>query len=274
MDIDGNIIASEHYEYDGPIIACKGEVHVPPPSDDEIAIQRETLEMMRASRDLQDQFLPILLETSGYRYDDEGNLAKIPYDEYLESMDPVMRSQYENLQTIQEQTAKALKGELDVSPALEQQITDQKKQLDDNMSRRLGSNWQQSSAGIRANQEFNKSSESLREQARRGSIGQYSQLGYGGTSLMGLTPASQTGLAQGITSGSSSMVPMYQSALQPYQNERNMQMQAAQFNSQNSGSLIGDIAGLAGGALLGSMTGGIGTGIGASLGSAIGGALV
>jgi len=239
IDIDTNeVIEEDSFEYDGPIEECKGDVNVPPPSQEEIMLQKEILSQLQDSRQLQEQFMPLLLQSSGYKYDDNNKLVKMGYDEYLDTLDPIMRKQYENLDLIQERTNQALKGELPVSAALEQGISDQRQQMDENLSRRLGSNYALSSAGIKSSQEFDKSSEALREQARQGAINQYANLGYGGTQLLGLTPQGQNSQAAGLSSYNSSLIPSYSSALQPYQNQRNMQLNANMQNSQNSSNMM------------------------------------
>ena len=234
IDIDTeDILEEDSFEYDGVISECKGNVSVPPPSEEEKALQAEILDQLKSSRALQEQFLPIMMQTAGYKYDDSGKLVKMNYDEYLESLDPAMRMQYENLALIQEQANKALKGELPVSSALEKGLESQKKNLEEDLSRRLGSQWSQSSAGIAAQQEFNQGAESLREQARQGLIQNYSGIGLAGNQAYGVNPSSQLGIQSSLSSSGTGLIPYYNAALQPYQNQRNMQLQANMANAQN-----------------------------------------
>lgn len=72
------------------------------------------------------------------------------------------------IQTLQEQRSlKALKGELDVSPALEQDISVRSRQLHERLRRDLGEGYQTSTPGIQALQEFGAYTDSLREGERR-----------------------------------------------------------------------------------------------------------
>jgi len=257
--VTGETIFEESYEYQGPVVECKGGgASVPPPTSEEIQIQKEILSQLQDSRSLQDKFMPLLMETSGYKYDDDNKLVKMPYEEYLETLNPAMKIQYENLELIQDKANRALKGELPVSAALEKGISSQRQALDDDLSRRLGSNWAQSSAGIQSSQEFNRNAEMMREQARNNAISQYSGLGLQGNQIYGLTPSQSAQQIGGITGYSSSLIPTYQGALQPYQNQRNLQTQASMSNAQSESSMmgslfsgVGNIAGMGLGSFLG-----------------------
>lgn len=242
MDLDGNVLESISEEYNGQIAECKGNIQVPPPSEEERAIQREILEQMQTSSDLQKQFMPFMLEATGYKYDDQGNIVKMPYEEFLNTLDPVERGQYENLRLIQEKTAQALEGKLPISQQMETNLKEQKQEMEENLARRLGPNWRLSSAGIKSMQEFNTAAEMLRESARRGMVSDYSQLGYAGAGTYGLTP--QTSLQQpaSLTGYSASLMPTFQSALQPYQFQRSMQFQANAAKQQAKNALWTSLA--------------------------------
>jgi hypothetical protein len=256
IGIDGEIIEEVSEEYEGPVVECKGNYTVPPPTEEEKAIQREILDQLRDSRQLQQQFMPMLLESSGYRMDAGGNISKMPYEEYLQTLDPSVRQSYENLLTIQEQTAKALKGELAVSPALEQELADQERQLKESMGRRLGADWQTSTAGVQALQEFEKKASSLREQARFGKIQTYGGLGAQGQQTYARSPSAQVSFGSNIPSYSSGLIPMYQGALQPFQQQRQMQLQANLAKAQ-AGDPFMNVLGTIGGVTLGSFLGGL-----------------
>jgi len=251
INIDTNeIVEEDSFEYNGKISECKGgSVSVPEPTAEEKELQKEILTQLKESRTLQEKFLPILMETSGYKYDDSGNVVKMGYDEYLDSLDPTMRTQYENLQLIQEQAQKALQGEI-ASPLLEKSLSSQKQQMEENLSRRLGSNWGQTSAGLLAQQEYNTGADIAREQVRNNAINTYGGLGLSGNEAYNLTPASQLQTASGVAMSGTSLLPYYSSALQPYQNQRDMQLKANIQNAQNSSnqlsSLYRSVGGLVG----------------------------
>jgi hypothetical protein len=248
--VDNSIIEEDSFEYDGEIFECKGgSVKVPPPTPEEKEIQKEILDQLKESRELQKQFLPLLLQTAGYKYDDEGNLIKMGYDEYLDSLDPAMRLQYENLQLIQEQANKALSGEFENSAALEKNIANQKLNLEEDLVRRLGSQWGQTSAGLTAIQNFEKNAEILREQEREAAINRYGGLGLQTNQSYLNNQQIKTGMASGLSSYGTNLIPSYSSVLQPYQNQRNLQLQANMQNTSRNDALwsgLGQTAGMLG----------------------------
>lgn len=186
---------------------------------------------------------PIELEALGYKQLPDGTLEKIPVVQ-----DELSKLYYEN-------AIKAAKGELPVSPALEADLTQQKNALAENLSRRLGSNWQTSTPGIQSLSEFDKRAGLLREEARRGQMttGESllsSRMGY-------LTDQNQQNYNQTqnwnlpryqVSSG------MYSNAMQPYQFNREMQYQSDYNNKMIKSQ---DRAGMMG--LLGQGVGTVGT---------------
>lgn len=77
----------------------------------------------------------------------------------------------ENIQRMQlERTQAALEGELPVSPALEQNLSEQEKNLRARLRDQLGPGFETSTPGIEALAEFEQRSEALREEARRGQL--------------------------------------------------------------------------------------------------------
>lgn len=123
---------------------------------------------------------------------------------------------------------KALKGELPVSEATMQTEEEERAQLAESLSRKMGSNWQTTTAGIQAMSEFDQRWEVIKDAERRGTI----QSGMGslisGAGVAEGTNAQQFQQLLGLAgqyggSGSSSMVnaglggllstPMYSSGL-------------------------------------------------------------
>ena len=176
--------------------------------------------------------------TSGYR--------RMTEDERLAVMSPTERANYDILKLQQDRMTKALKGELPISPALEEDIAKQEAGLEESLSRRLGSGWETSTPGIQAKSEFDKRSGLLREEARRGEL----------TTGQGLLLAQQgymSGARQeeqaGYTGYGNRLFPLMQgagAAQQPYQFNRQLGFQANQVDAQSSGKTWGAVGSLAG----------------------------
>lgn len=235
-------------------------VNYPEPTEDELAIQKMALDEMNKSAAMREQLMPYFMESLGYRENEEGELVKLTSEEYIETLDPATKLQYENNLLLQERQQQALKGELPVSAAMEKSLGEREAALERDLSQRLGPQWKQSSVGITAMDKMKTSSELMRDQARRGEILQMS----------GLTTPPQggyqkAGLAQ--LSSPSSFLQNYPSMLQPYQSQRSGQFNAQQMNAQQRSQTLGGI-----GSLLGTAAGigsfflpGVGPAIGASI---------
>lgn len=113
---------------------------------------------------------PVLLDAMGYKKDESGN-----YVATGETADPIQTQ-------LKQQYEEALSGKTDISPNLEAQIQKQQKTLEEDLSRRLGPDWRNTTPGIQAIEEFNKNADLVREESRRGMVesagGQY--MGYTG----------------------------------------------------------------------------------------------
>lgn len=186
----------------------------------------------------------------------------------LESQLRIQPAQEEIFALQQKRQLAALKGELPVSPALEAEIGQQKTALNEDLSRRLGSNWQTTTPGQQAMSEFERRSGLLREEARRGEI--TSGAGILASQTAGLLSSAQAAskyqssqpnflnFPTGTTSQdyynySNRLSPLmqgYGQAQQPYQYYGGLQYQANAANAANSQA---SSAGLLGG--LGSLVG-------------------
>lgn len=116
-----------------------------------------------------------------------------------------------------ERTLKALRGELEIDPALERDIKEQGTTLKDRLRQQLGAGFETSSAGIESLQKFEEGANVLRSQARRGELTlaeqlsmarQGADLAQGGMAigasqarLPGADPLSSGGFAFGIGQG-------------------------------------------------------------------------
>lgn len=258
-DIDGNVLEDSHYEYSGDISECKGTtVEAPVPSEEETQLRREILLQLQESRQLQQEFMPFLLAQSGYKRDESGNIIKMSPEEYVGNMDPLQRQQYENLLLMQERQGKALRGELPISLQLEAGLAKQKELSETDLSRRLGSQYKQSSAGILSETALDKNAELIREQARRGEISQLYGLTGGAEQSYQGGVANRMGIIGGMVGQQSGLIPAYQSALNPYAQDRQLEYNASVQNARMKNerltgmyNIIGTTAGIGLGGFLG-----------------------
>ena len=190
-------------------------------------------------------------------------------EELVAQMTPVERRNYELDKQYYERSQQALSGTLPVSPALEEELARQEKELSDMLAQRLGPNWQLSTPGIKTMSDFKQSAELLREEARRGAIStgegllassanralQYQQSADGGYSFSpnALTVGNYLNTLSGTTGNKLYSVPQLYSGLTqatggimaPYQSERmnvyNNQVSAAMQSSANKAALYGSL---------------------------------
>lgn len=194
-------------------------------------------------RDIENQRL--ILEQPTYR--------KATGDELMAGMTPLERAQYENAMLQADYTGKALRGELEVSPALERSIQKQAGITAENIARSGGLN---STPGIQRERAFNEYADLVREEARRGMIsaGTSNEIARGGLALNQTNSAINN--LGGVSQTYLPYVGAYNSTLAPYLADRQMQFQAnatnAQADAQRSAGLMGGIGNLIG----------MGTGIG------------
>lgn len=181
------------------------------------------------------------------------------------SLEERLKDQADIDRAMQERQLAALEGRLPVSPALEQNINNQRKKLEQTLSSRLGPNWMLSTPGIQAIQQFEQSAELSREEARRGQLAMGAQIlsPYQATQLSPaqvaypLVNRESTAPALGLYSSQNyGLLDRVPGLLQPYQTQRQMGLQADMANTQNRTSLAGATLGMLGGVA------GIGAGLG------------
>ena len=218
----GEAVAEDSFEYTGPVVECKGGgVTVPGPSAEERELQAMQLSELKKQSAMQEEFMPFYLENMGYGRDESGALYRLePQKDELE-------------QAYYDRQLQALKGELPISPAMEKQLTDQRSQTEEALNQRLGAGWNTTTAGIQAMSEFDKRAEMLREEARRGQISTGEALLESRAGFV--AGQNQQQLANTANTGAYFVNPgVYQAALQPYQQQRQMETNALMFNAQNS----------------------------------------
>lgn len=229
-------------------------VEAPKPSNEETQLMQQQLEILKQSRAEQELIKPYVMQSMGLTQETtpEGvtSYRRLTEEERLASMTPVEKSAYEALGLQQERQIKALKGLLPVSPALESEIEKSGLDLKEDLSRRLGSNWQLTTSGTQASSEFDKKAGLLREEARRGEINtgtglMLSQMGY-----MGANQQAQQGAYTGYGQRLFPLTEAYGQAQQPYQYYAGLMNRAnianAQSSSAGSAGLLGGLGSLAG----------------------------
>lgn len=193
----------------------------------------------------------------------------------------MQRKEIEGL--LNERSLKALRGELEVDPALERDIRNQRETLRERLQNQFGSGFEGSSPGIEALQRFEESAEVLRSQARRGELTLAEQLSVarqgadiaqGGSGiaatqarLPGIDPLAAGGFAfgmgqgnqqsqtqlrsvlaspLGIAGGLGQVAAGFQMPIGSMQQDRQMQLNASIVNAQNQTSMMGGIGSLFG----------------------------
>ena len=253
-------ICSDSYDYEGPVVLCKGDttVEAPKPSGEELALMREQLTILRQQRSESERIKPFLLKTMGL-VEEAGAFRSMTEEERLAGMTPNELLAQKALTLSQERQIAALEGKLPVSPALEEGLARQEKMLRENLSRSLGAGWETTTPGIQSLGEFQQRAGLLREEARRGEIA-------GGTGLIlaqrnyltGAKGAQQTGYV-GLGQRLFPTFGAYGQAMQPYQHQRGLELQAriatAQAAAQEQAALYGGLGQAAGMAATAAMLG-------------------
>ena len=182
-----------------------------------------------------------------------------------------------------ERSLKALKGELEIDPALERGLKEQEETLRERLSAQLGPGFETSSAGIEAMRKFEESAEVLRSEARKGVLTLSEQLslsrqgadiaqggfnvGASQAQIPGISPLSTAGFSFGAQNaglqtqgalrslisqplqtvgGLGQVAAGFQMPIGTMQQDRSMQLQANMQNAQNSMSMMGGIGSLFG----------------------------
>lgn len=252
IDIEsGKVIEEQGYDYDGPVAECKGgtTVQAPQPTAEEIALQKEQLNILRQQRAETEQMRPYVLSGMGL-VEEDGTLRYMTEDERLAGMSELEQQQYDIARQQQERLSQAYAGELPISPAMESELQKQEQQMTEALSQRLGSNWQQTTAGQQAMVEFQKNAGLLREEARRGAMTTEGGMLLSNLGYLGNTQGMQTSQAAQYPSRTAGLFGSYGALQAPYRQQRQMEFQAAIQNarsrSQSQAGLMGGLGQLAG----------------------------
>ena len=223
---------------------CGDKVEAPQPTKAEKKIQKLQLKIMKQSYQQQQALLPFVYEALGYSYNPEtGAITKLPEPEKDE------------LQQLYEERALAyMKGEGEISPTFTENVGKWRSSLEEDLSRRLGPNWQETTAGIQALNDFEATVAGLEEDIRFGRITSLDALAGGRATLMeGLKSAEIQGL-QTINNPLMGIGNYGGGLLGSYQQQRQMQMMADIQNTQMANQrltglmgMVGQVGGIAGG---------------------------
>lgn len=211
----------------------------PAKSAAQMEIEQEQLEILREQRQQQSEFQPFLYKSMGLTRDPESG-------ELVET--PVEKTELERL--YEERQLAALKGDLPVSPALEAELQTQQGQISEDLARRLGPQYQQTTAGQQSMGEFQKRAGLLREEARRGQLTTGEGLLASRTGQISDIEQRRFANLQGAGQPGLQLLGAYGGVLSPYQSERmmgwQMQNQAAQQSAANRAGMISSAFGAAG----------------------------
>ena len=234
IDIASNrVIYEDSYVYHGKFAHCcggGGGASYPQPSPQELEILDLQLKYLKDMGEDTEKLRPYLLASMGLKEDAEGNFTKMTDEEYYESLGELDQKGYDVAMAAAERSLKAYAGELEISPALEKSLGQRKTELEENLSRSLGSGWQGTTAGIQAMAQFDETSSLIREEVRSGIITNEGAMtlasldymaGIGKTTMAGF-PGQQSG---GLFGGAGAMASQYSQ-------ERYHQWEAASASAQ------------------------------------------
>lgn len=228
-----------------------GGAKVPKPTAEERALQKSQAELLNQQREIIEQqraqqaiLLPFLAEQEGFSVetDDKGNIigiSKIPSE---------LDDKRKQLETeLTDRSLAALRGELPVSPALEQDLSKQERTLRERLASQFGTGYETSSPAIETLGDFFSKSEALREGARTAQLTLGEQLGLAREQQNDFSRAtSQDTLRQGSVGDALTFAGAFGQnasgfgqAQAPYIQQRQMQFQASQANQGAFASILG-----------------------------------
>lgn len=252
----GEVIEEKSYEYSGPIAEAKGtKVKVPGPTPEERSLQRQQLEILRQQRAEQEMLRPFILSQMGLTMED-GRIRRLTEQERLARMTTPERLAYENMLKQMERNRLALEGKLPLSVGTIQRKEEEFRQLMERLDRAGATG----TVRERALDLFHRRWAAIEDAERRGELN-------AGTAaaLQRLGVATDIGnrrylQLQNFGLPSLRLFGSYMSALQPYQYQRGLQLQAGMQTAANRAGIISSAMqglGLAGGYYLGLKYGGI-----------------
>jgi hypothetical protein len=232
-------------------VHCKGDVSVPGPTPQELELQSMQLDTLKKQNAMYSQLEPYMLQQAGYKKDASGNLMKMTDEEYYGGLSNMEKSQYDVSKLQLDQYQQALKGELPLSKAVENELTKQRSDLESYMSRKLGPNWRQSTPGIQALAEFDKKANALREEQMFGKQTASSAMSIAQQNQYNNLLANQMNTTSVAPTWGSGLIGLAGAAQQPYLQRAQMGFQA---NAQNDTGIFAGLGGLLGTGLMAGAT--------------------
>lgn len=140
----------------------------PTPEQQLVAQQLEDLKKQRTEEEL---FRPEFYRSQGYTLDAAtGQYRKMSEEERLAGMNPEEKSAYTIQSLANERTLKAMKGELAIDPAVEQDIASSEQTTRAELAAQLGTGYEVSTPGMKRLEEMKAKANALRSQLRHGEI--------------------------------------------------------------------------------------------------------
>lgn len=219
--------------------------------------QKEQAAALKDQEALDEELRPFILESMGLRYNAQGKLEKIP----PAALTPEQLEEKKLEDAYKEYLTFAQEGKLPVSLATQKTLTEQEEMLNEKMSRGLGTDWRQSTPGVRQQGDFFLTSEAAKESERHGRLEEASNLLNTRQASISDMTQRRLGLMEGVGSPTYSLVNAYNVGQQPHlfqgllDNKRNMY--EGYVNSANRAGTYG---------LIGAGVGAVGQGVGAYYG--------
>lgn len=255
----------------------------PQPSEEEKALQREQLDILRENRAItqeqlrqQELLLPFLYEGAGItpQYGSDGKISG-----FTKVSDPNAAIRGEIESGLMKRTLAALRGELPVDAGLMRELGESEKTLRESLYQQLGPGYETSTPGIEALDRFRQTRTSTLDAARRGDLTMAEGLSIARSGEERIRAAELAQRIAGVSELRSGGVQrlgqvaqLFSGPLAAHQQQRQMQFEADIRNAaqRNKPSPWMQVAGLIGGAAAGSFFGGVGQTFGSAVGSKLG----
>lgn len=233
----GNTVYKDSFIYNGEVALCcfssgGGDINVPGPTQAEQDLQQLQLELLQQQKEQHELMTPFILQELGLGIDAEGQYYKLSEEELLKGMSELEKGQYELTMAQQERLQQALAGELPISPALEQDLAKQEAQMSEALAQRLGSGWEETTAGQQAMSTYQQRADLVREEARRGAIQGGSQAALASLGASYNIDAMQAQGYSAYPGRTGGLFEGYSAAMSPYQQQRQMELNASIYSQQ------------------------------------------
>lgn len=227
------------------------KVSVPGLSPEERALQQQQAELLQLQKTMIEQqnaqnkiLLPFLAEQEGFSVtlDDNGTITGITRRD-----DPSRTRQQEIQRLLEERSLAALRGELPVDPALEQELQGEEQRIRERLAAQFGPGYETSSPGIETLGDFFQSAEALREGVRTGHLTLAEQLGltreqqgiFSRQSSQDVLRQTAVGDPLQFAGAFGQVAKGYGQAQIPFMQQRGMQLQANMLSAQGTNQLFG-----------------------------------